>query len=305
MYMFNQENASEVLKDIVNKIDEVDKTILEKYPLEKYIEYIEKDETSYGYKIKSKQIELICDSIIKESSIDTLALYHRAIMLSLLRKNYSKVRDKCILEDAIAITHENFNKIYDTTINNKGHFLYSNDTFCKNIAVSSLRLIPLGAQKINKNRMPFKILYKGGFKQFIKTLYMIVFTLRGIKPLYDIHTDSSDPDLLKEFNPDGWVRMYKRLARFLKVHKDVKGVVATSWFFDPVLNDISPRLTYLREIVTDNGGLIFYVGIDSGKDAISKSKTRRELYYAGKYVPKSYVLIWPRKKIIEWESREQ
>lgn len=300
--MFNTENVLKNLNNIVNQINDINKEIIKKHPFDIYIDCIEKEKNECGYNIKSSLIIKTCEDIIKENGVTTLKLYHKAILITLLLKNHTKTKEICILKDIISITHKNFENIFDVVLNNKEELLYSNDKFCKNIAISSLRLIPLGAQKINISRIALSMFYKGGLNQFFKVIYLICFTLRGIKPLYEIHTDSGDPNLLKEFNAEGWEKMYKRLAEFLKIYKHVKGVIGTSWFFDPVISEISPRLTYLREMVTNNGGLLFYMGVDEGNDAIFKSKTRRELYKSGKYIPKKYTLIWPRKEIIEWND---
>ncbi len=61
-------------------------------------------------------------------------------------------------------------------------------------------MIPAGAQKINKSRIPLKILYRQGATQFIKAILFIVFELKGVQPLFGMHTDSHDPDLMAECN---------------------------------------------------------------------------------------------------------
>lgn len=114
-----------------------------------------------------------------------------------------------------------------------------------------------------------------------------------------MHTDSNDPHLMADFNQEGWIRFYKRVSDMLEIYPHVKGVFGSSWFFDPILEDISPRLVYLRIIVTDNGGKLFHIGSNdqSIKDATQKSQIRRKLCQEGKYIPTS---IWPRKNLIAW-----
>ena len=42
------------------------------------------------------------------------------------------------------------------------------------------------------------------------------------------------------------------------------------------------------------------MGEDFSGDAFVKSKKRMKLFTEGKYTPKSYLLIWPRKKLTDW-----
>ena len=75
-----------------------------------------------------------------------------------------------------------------------------------------------------------------------------------------------------------------------------------SWFYDPYLKEISPSLNYLREIVIDNGGSLYYVGPNESaiRNATLLSMKRKELYEEGKYMPTNYLYIWPKKKLIQW-----
>ena len=91
----------------------------------------------------------------------------------------------------------------------------------------------------------------------------------------------------------------------LKQDKRIKGVFGVSWFYDPQLTEISPRLVYLRKLFTDNGGRVFYIGPNeqATKDALTRSQTRRDLYEQGKYVPTHYIIIWSRKDVLAWADK--
>jgi hypothetical protein len=96
------------------------------------------------------------------------------------------------------------------------------------------------------------------------------------------------------------------VGELLKINQEVKGYFATSWFYDPELEKISPRLTYLRDVITENGGKLFVKGSSPRtiRDATFKSPTRRKLYEEGKYLPTDYLIVWPRKQLIEWADRQ-
>jgi hypothetical protein len=117
-----------------------------------------------------------------------------------------------------------------------------------------------------------------------------------------MHTDSNDPELMSDFNPEGWERFYRRTAALLELHTRVRGVFGVSWFFDPELETISPRLAYLRTKVTRNGGRLFRLGpsAQSRADATARSEMRRRLVAEGRYAPTRYLLILPRGPLMQW-----
>jgi hypothetical protein len=147
-----------------------------------------------------------------------------------------------------------------------------------------------------------RVLFANRPGAFFEAMRFVTCELRGVMPVYAMHTDLNDAELLREFCPDGWIRFYRRVASLLEKQAEVKGIFGTSWFFDPKLESISPHLTYLRTIVTNNGGAVFYGGssCQAVKDATLKSRTRRRLYEEKKYLPASYTVIWPRRKLISW-----
>jgi hypothetical protein len=225
----------------------------------------------------------------------------------LILENHKNISNEKIPEEVKLFYYINFKRILGEikTESYKRPFLYSNDKFCKDIAVCSMRLIPVGARKIHLSILPKRFLFQKGISQLYKGLAYIIFELKGLKPLFEMHTDSKDPHLLKEFNENGWKKSYFRIAELLETHTKVKGVFASSWFYDPQIEHISPKLSYCRKIATQNGGKVFYLGSDHQaiKDSTLKSKTRKKLYENRKYMPTRYLLIWSRNKLIDWSKR--
>lgn len=104
----------------------------------------------------------------------------------------------------------------------------------------------------------------------------MLFVLGGHKPLYEMHTDSRDSKAILRFTPDGWAEFYRRVSVLLEVNPSVRGVFGGSWFFDPKLEQVSPRLAYLRRLVIDNGGYSLRIGpcdSDGIEDATLLSQT--------------------------------
>jgi hypothetical protein len=118
------------------------------------------------------------------------------------------------------------------------------------------------------------------------------------------HTESR---YLDEFNEAGWETTYRNVASLLRRHTDVVGVIGYSWFYDPELESISPRLAYLRRRPLAAGAR-FLRGHTSQFDidnATAKSPTRRRLYRAGEYTPVPYKMVWLRSDILRWADGRQ
>jgi len=81
----------------------------------------------------------------------------------------------------------------------------------------------------------------------------------------------------------------------------IKGVYGTSWYYDPKVEEVSPKLAYIREIGKRFEVRFFYMGTNEHciNDATLKSPTRRKLFQEGKYLPTNYLLIVPRRKLIQ------
>lgn len=113
------------------------------------------------------------------------------------------------------------------------------------------------------------------------------------------HTDT---EYLNEFNEKGWSMFYLNVAKLLKQSRNVKGYVGTSWYYAPEVLRVSPHLSYLQTIRLSNGAFRIKhspseVDIDF---ATHSSKTRKKSFEAGKYLPCSYSIIWPREKLLQW-----
>ena len=113
------------------------------------------------------------------------------------------------------------------------------------------------------------------------------------------HTDRED---LSEFNEEGWDRYYVRVAELLLRRPEIRGLVGTSWFYDPKVAVISPRLAYLQHRPLERGAFLMkhrsnQYDIDQ---ATLTSKTRRGKYEDGSYLPTSYSLLWARNELIAW-----
>ncbi|MCP4221576.1 MAG: hypothetical protein GY765_43530 [bacterium] len=291
---------------LTTEIGENNGDLLSRFPVETYIRYMEQYPAAVNYKYRSPEVEAYCRQIIEIGGEALLETYHKLLTASLIALVPGKPLFSRLPEDIRDICILNFTRILKTIKGRakKGLCLYSSEKFVKNLGVCRLHIIPLGAQKVYSGTMSHGIIVRDGVGQFLKALKMVLFETCGFKPIYRMHTDSRDRDLMKEFNPEGWERFFRRTAELLKLHPEIKGVCGSSWFFDPVVMEISPELAYLRETTERIGARIFYQGSTEGavKDALFMSAQRQKLYEEGKYQPKIYTMVLPRKKLIKWHD---
>ncbi len=124
----------------------------------------------------------------------------------------------------------------------------------------------------------------------------------GCNDWLEIHTDSR---ALDDFNEPGWDACYRRVADILALNPDLAGMWGASWFYDPQLVQISPRLAYLQERPLQRGAIAVRLGggeIHTTR-AAQTSPTRAALIARGRYRPVCYAMFWPRKALLDWAAR--
>jgi hypothetical protein len=175
------------------------------------------------------------------------------------------------------------------------------DLFQKEFGIVSLRLYVAGAELVDyRCGIPRSIVVRAGVSKIMANLALMQ-RLGGFKPYFQSHLHAFNLD---SFNEEGRNDLYRCCAELYALHPECLGMFGSSWFYDPVLDRISPRLSYLRTIPLAGGAHLFYVqdGGEATSSAIAKSATRRQLYEEGKYVPKTYTLVWGRKEQIKWSQ---
>lgn len=176
------------------------------------------------------------------------------------------------------------------------------DLFQKEFGIATFRLYAVGAQLIDPRcGVPRSYLIKGGLSDVPNRLVTILIRLGGFRPYFQIHTHKF---MLDMFNEQGWEECYRGCAALYALHPRVRGMMGGSWFYDPAVAAISPRLSYLRDTPLQNGAHVMFVeaGGDAINNSLATSPTRRKLYEEGAYVPKSYMLIWGKQQQIAWAT---
>lgn len=224
--------------------------------------------------------------------------YQHVTMLTLMRDFESRARGCDYTPDILARFAYSYTRII-VAIQNRDfeHYRSQSDLLLKDMALCRQKMFPAGAQVVEPSSGFHRaLLFRGGLGQFWGVVKLLLAS-GGNSHWYQIHTHLDERE---EFTPDGWDLCYVRIARLMERHPTIRGMYGGSWFYDPALATVSPRLTYLRTRPEENGALVFYSNDDPHGGALATSETRRRLYDKGEYLPKAYALIWPREPMIAW-----
>lgn len=175
------------------------------------------------------------------------------------------------------------------------------DMFQKEFGLATLRLYAAASQLVDPRcGVPRSIIFKAGLRGLSQGLRMVL-ACGGFAPFFQIHTHTA---YLDEFNEEGWNECYRVCADLYSIHPKVLGMFGGSWFYDPKIREISPRLAYLSEVPTLGGARVLLAESDGEfvQDALATSPTRRKLHEEGKYKPQSYMLVWDRRTQVQWAT---
>ncbi len=225
--------------------------------------------------------------------------FQKATMLTFIEQAPQRRANMTLSDTVLQCYEESFARV-SQSIDDPEFESYrtNNDVLLKDLALCRLKLFPVGAQVVEPNSNFHRaLLYRRGIGQAWRLARLIANT-GGNRGWYQIHTHLSE---LTHFNPEGWDRCYLRIAQMLRLHPNCKGMWGASWFYDPALDDISPKLAYLRSPLAA-GAQLFYSHPDLHGGALARSKTRQQLHADGKYDPSAFALIWPREPMLRWAS---
>ena len=182
-------------------------------------------------------------------------------------------------------------------------YVYPDDFFLKDLRFVAGLTVPGGAEVLDlRSQSGLRVSWQLLRRQPTLAHLRALLTASRHDPWFRIHTEKR---YLRHFHESGWDAFYLRVAALLEAHPNVRGVVGTSWFFDPQLDAVSPRLNYLRNPLARGAFLV--PGRTSAFDihsATTNSDARKQLHDQGRYTPIPHTLVWPRAALLQW-AREQ
>ena len=123
----------------------------------------------------------------------------------------------------------------------------------------------------------------------------------GRQPWAELHLDLRTPH---DFNSEGFIACYHRLAALMRARKDLAGVYGASWLYDPALAHVSPGLAFVRRTAEDGGSRLIRLRADPVQTAfaVARSPLRRKMVASGAYRPVCYGMFWTRSDLIAWSE---
>lgn len=330
-----KDRLSEKVRKFTSELLESYPLLLTKYPLHLYNKGIKSYTEYHSFIFFSPKLVNIFNRIEKQYNVNTVALYHKLSISIFILDTLEKLNSQNLPEEIIALYYKWFERIYrDFSVQPDSYYHHEKDSFRKDLAVSRRKAIPVGgawivelSRRVIKNQLTNSWLYgeKKGITTFINKqlkksvlmlliklrlddsmipiLMLILERLRVYRPYYVIHTVDR---YLPRFNEEQMNQAYLNISELLKIHLNICGIYRESWFLDPNLKDISPKLSFLWEVPQQNGAKLFKTETsdEDVKKAIMMSPLRKRLYKGGEYTPMTYAYIWPRDEFLQWVSKQ-
>jgi hypothetical protein len=293
--------AKSLMIRMMHAISQVKPDLLQTYPVERYIAELDSYQGYGRYGHFSDDLEAQGREIIALAGSATLENYHKLVMLSLIEEFTVRAASRKLPISIIDLFCPQYQRIVDEmSMERKGYYLAGSTRFLADLALCRMKLYPCGAELLDEfSGIPRKILFTHGSSQLLRVLSFFTIKRHRFRPWYELHMHDS---LKPEFHLEGWISSFLRIADLLLLNPEIEGVSCGSWWYDPQIEAISPRLKYLRNIPLDGGAEIFRVETDRGArtGSISKSENRKNLYHSGRYVPELYMMAWHRDELIKW-----
>ena len=267
-----------------------------------FVGWVEVPPRRLGFKYIAPEARALHMAIVHDAGEEGARIFLLACLLSTLRSTLRSGRIATL--PARVRTHQfrQFARIAEHDDRMLPHCTLEADLFLKELGLAALRLYAGASSVIDPHSgVGRSLLWKGGLAQLPGRL---LFFMRagGFYPYFEIHVHKL---YLDEFNEEGRNECYRCCADLYDLHPDILGMVGGSWFYDPVVATISPRLGYLRTVPESGGARVLFVSHDEQavNNATATSEKRRALYAAGLYRPASWVLVWAKCDQLSWSRR--
>ncbi len=256
----------------------------------------------YGYSYLGHNLYEMLESISGNFGEKNSDIFCQLLALACARRSLTNFNQSNLQTPLKTLYLKWLIKIFDDFPLTMDHPLHNNNLFLKYLAICSMRCIPVGGAWVAElSGVSRKILFSGSALQFLKAAIFFSLKTKGFRLFYQIHMVQSMKHLVNE---KGRNECYKGVALLLNNIPNVKGMFACSWYYDPVVKEISPHLSYLCESAVRSGAQVYKIGSSQTdiNNATQRSSKRRILYKEGKYLPTNHMLIWSRKNLLEWAS---
>ena len=253
----------------------------------------------WAFEEPSRTVEALIERLFPDYRAEELNRIRVAVVARLVLE-HSEVEDQ-LPASVLSLYPEFFERLSEFLAKTTGR-TYKPDFFCKDVRYALGLTVPCGLLQID-------LRYRIGPRLIVREMIRSRFP----KPAWDYalsfawgrwYNTHLDPRDMGEFNPTGWIASFCRVAEMLELNPSVCGAAGASWFYDPVVSEISPELAYVRRNQVENGAFTVRLGEAPQhiKNALFGSRARQELYERGKYAPTGFLIAWPRRSLLAWAA---
>lgn len=240
----------------------------------------------------------------QQRSSEDMHLALRSLLVQRIAARLNTLRDESCSDYVRLFTLRNFGRILaGIDKQSLSYYDIANDPYRKDLALVSARMFPIGSFLVERGTgIPRSLLYRNNARQIIRFLRFWLLA-RALTGYYQAHLNLGD---LAFFNECGSRDFYYVCAEEIRLDSNVNGIVRSSWFMDPAMEEVGRNLLHHSKIAMENGAARFKYQDDiSGESgALSFSPVRRKLFEEGRYIPAYYLLAWPRRQMLDWLSRQ-
>jgi hypothetical protein len=178
-------------------------------------------------------------------------------------------------------------------------FLAGTYGFAAACKIATLRRFPAGPMDWEMGGFPRSWLLKPSGLDRLRALWFLSTKTRGFAPMFFLHVASPPRNrlLVLEKEVDG---MFQRIVHSLELQPEVKGILASAWFFDPRAVKENPHLEFLNRPFRDGGLVVMMDPADPTSGVLDRNRERKDRFERGELGYRIGAAIWPRAAAIEW-----
>lgn len=240
-------------------------------------------------------------SLLEQEDSASAAVMHRQLLRSLLDRNASQIRTLNYPDSIKTMVLSEFERIKLDTIKRADEYFCINTHALRcDYRIACFGRIPAGVEHLEIGGIPRSLVYRGDLSQAF-SFFRCIKDVGGRRPLFNIHLRHGIKPwtFLLVYSQEAQRQLYLSIAESLHLNADIKGLIATSWWYDPALETLSPHMAFLRKTMQENGAYLFRYREQAGHSLVN-SPLRQALFAQGKYRPCSYTVVWPRSQILSW-----
>jgi len=265
------------------------------FPLSEIVRQLDAADPWLGYRHLPDGVMLSWQRIESLAGPEALRDHLRLLLLEMIGQFDARFQTAALPHSFITEFESVFRRIIRDCMDATPNAAPGNDNFLKDLGIVRLRLIPAVSHLLYLHAgVPRRTLLKH------PGLLRYVLRMGGVRPLVENHVH---PLMLDRFDEEGRERCYRLIADLLRARTELRGLMGASWYYDPALGAISPKLAYLHDVPTRNGGIVVRTereGPHSG--ALARSTRRRALFEAGQYTPWTYLMLWSRGDFLRYAN---